>query len=350
MTKIFNISSDATETDKIKEAAGIILKNGTVAFPTETVYGLGANGLNEEAVKKVFTAKGRPSDNPLILHIADRQMLNDLVKEIPVNAILLIDKYWPGPLTLVFKKSKLIPDIITAGLDTVAIRMPSNNVALRLIQESKVPIAAPSANISGRPSTTKAQHVIDDLNGKVDGIIVSDDSTIGVESTVLDVSESIPILLRPGGITIEQLESVIGQVLVDKGIMHETEIVQAKSPGMKYKHYAPKAPLKIIKGDTPLVIKKINEISKEYQSQGKKVGVLATEDTKQSYYKDNIVISMGERSRPETVMLRLFDCLREFDKYNVDIILAEGFSEKGLELTISNRLNKAAGFDITEIE
>ena len=346
MTKIFTISSSTIEMEKIKEAARIIVDNGIVAFPTETVYGLGANGLEEEAVKKIFIAKGRPADNPLILHISSLDMLNMLVDEIPYKAQLLTEELWPGPLTLIFKKSKLVPDCITAGLDTVAVRMPSNPIAQSLIREANVPIAAPSANISGRPSPTKAQHVIEDLYGKVDAIIVSDDSNIGLESTVLDVTEDIPTLLRPGKVTVEELESIIGQVSVDQGIYHQSEVSKAKSPGMKYKHYAPKAPVKIFKGEIDQVIKKINNLSKDYQSKGKIVGVLATDETKDSYKGDKI-ISMGKRSIPSSIMSNLFDCLREFDKHHVDIILSEGFSDKGIELAISNRLNKSAGFDIT---
>jgi len=349
MTKIFHIRSSDIEIKKVKEAAQIILNNGIVAFPTETVYGLGANGLEEEAVKKIFVAKGRPSDNPLILHISSLEMLTMLVEEIPPKAQLLTEKLWPGPLTLVFKKSKLVPSCITAGLNTVAIRMPSNPIAQSLIREAKVPIAAPSANISGRPSTTKAEHVIEDLYGKVEGIIVSDDSTIGLESTVLDITEDTPILLRPGKITIEQLEDIIGQVQVDQGIYQQFEVGKAKSPGMKYKHYAPAAPIKIFKGDAQQVVEKINTLSETYQRQGKIVGILSTDESEKSY-KGNKIISMGQRSKPKNIMTNLFDCLREFDKHHVDIILSEGFSDKGMELAISNRLNKAAGFDITIVE
>lgn len=348
MTKIFTIKSSSMDLSLIREAAEIIKNKGTVAFPTETVYGLGANGLEEEAVRKIFIAKGRPSDNPLILHISDLDMLDELVVDIPPKAKCLSDKLWPGPLTLIYKRSDLVPNIITAGLQTVAIRMPSNPIAQSLIRQANVPIAAPSANISGRPSTTKAEHVMEDLFGKVDGIILSEDSTIGLESTVLDVTEDIPILLRPGAVTLEEIESLIGQVRVDEGVLHHLDREEVKSPGMKYKHYAPKAPVKVVRGEVKLLADKINEFTRYYKGQGKKVGILATDESL-AYYKADRVISMGKRAEPVTIMAKLFDCLREFDKYEIDIILAEGFSGKGVELALSNRLNKAAGHDITEV-
>lgn len=349
MTKILNISSQNPQIELIHEAANIIKNKGTVAMPTETVYGLGADGLDEEAVKKIYHAKGRPSDNPLILHISNTSMLEKLVQEIPDTAKLLANRFWPGPLTMIFKKSTIIPRIITGGLDTVAIRMPSNKIARSLIEEANTPIAAPSANISGKPSPTKAKHVIEDLNGKIDAIIVSDDSTIGLESTVIDLTEDIPNILRPGAITFEAIKEVIGQVQIDQGILTETKHTRAKSPGMKYKHYAPKAPIKIIKGDRLKVVNAINELTKEYERQGKKVGVLATEETK-GEYEAKKVISMGRRAQPDTIMAKLFDSLRAFDEEDIQIILSEGFSNQGKELAISNRLNKAAGFDIIEIK
>jgi len=349
MTKIFNISSENLNMELIRQAADIINNKGTVAMPTETVYGLGADGLDEEAVKKIYIAKGRPSDNPLILHISNMNMLEKLVEEIPETAKLLAKTFWPGPLTMIFKKSSIIPRIITAGLETVAIRMPSNKIARCLIEEANTPIAAPSANISGKPSPTKAKHVIEDLDGRIDAIITSDDSTIGLESTVIDLTELIPNILRPGAITFEAIKEVIGQVQIDQAILHQTTRIKAKSPGMKYKHYAPKAPMKIIKGDKVKVVKAINELTQEYQKQGKKVGVLATQETKKEYKADK-VITMGQRSKPDTIMAKLFDSLRAFDEEDIQIILSEGFSNHGKELAISNRLNKAAGFDIIEVE
>lgn len=348
MTKVFNISSENPDMELIRQAADIIKNKGTVAMPTETVYGLGADGLDEEAVKKIYIAKGRPSDNPLILHISNMSMLERLVDEIPEKAKLLAKTFWPGPLTMIFNKSTIVPQVITAGLDTVAIRMPSNKIARSLIEESNTPIAAPSANISGKPSPTKAMHVIKDLNGKVDAIIASSDSSIGLESTVIDLTEPIPNILRPGAITFEAIKEVIGQVAIDQAILDQTTLTKAKSPGMKYKHYAPKAPIKIIKGDSIKVVNTINELAKEYQNQGKKVGVLATEETKESYKADKI-ITMGQRSQPNTIMANLFDALRAFDEEDIQIILSEGFSNEGKELAISNRLNKAAAFDIIEL-
>ncbi|WP_303864692.1 L-threonylcarbamoyladenylate synthase [Alkalibaculum bacchi] len=348
MTKILDISSQELDMELIRQAADIINNKGTVAIPTETVYGLGADGLDEEAVKKIYIAKGRPSDNPLILHISNMNMLEKLVEEIPEKAKLLAKTFWPGPLTMIFKKSSIIPEVITAGLETVAIRMPSNNIARCLIEEANTPIAAPSANISGKPSPTKAKHVIEDLDGRIDAIITSDDSTIGLESTVIDLTEPIPTILRPGAITFEAIKEVIGQVQIDQAILHQTKLIKAKSPGMKYKHYAPKAPMKIIKGDRVKVVKTINELTQEYQKQGKKVGVLATEETKKEYKADK-VITMGQRFKPDTIMAKLFGSLRAFDEEDIQIILSEGFSNQGKELAISNRLNKAAGFDIIEV-
>ncbi|MFZ7119688.1 MAG: L-threonylcarbamoyladenylate synthase [Eubacteriaceae bacterium] len=348
MTEILNMNNNSYNIDKIKFAANIINNGGLVAFPTETVYGLGANGLNEEAVSKIFKAKGRPSDNPIILHISNEEMLGDLVKDIPCSAQKLIKKYWPGPLTLIFKKSDIVPEIITAGMDTVAIRMPSNEIAQSLIKEANVPIAAPSANISGRPSTTRTQHVIEDLYGKVDVIIASDNCEIGLESTVLDISGKCPVLLRPGRITLEELKSIIGQVEVDQGIIEQCDVIKVKSPGMKYKHYAPRAELKIVKGEIDSVINKINDMSRTYNKMGKTVGILATDQSKDKY-SANKVLSIGDRFNPNEIMAKLFDSLRQLDKYNVDIIISEGFSNEGIELAITNRLNKAAGYDIINV-
>jgi len=299
--------------NKIKDAAKILAQNGTVAFPTETVYGLGANALDKKAVKKIFVAKGRPGDNPLIVHIANKKDLNKLVEKIPANAEKLIDKFWPGPLTIVLKKSKIIPKIVTAGLNTVAIRMPSDKVALALIKEAKIPIAAPSANLSGRPSPTKFEHVFDDLNGKIDAIVHGKDTKIGVESTVIDLSGK-PTLLRPGKVTLEQLEKEIGKIKIHQTIKGR-KIELAKSPGMKYKHYSPKAKVILFYNK-----KKIKNLSKN-----KKIAIIYT-----------------KRYSPEFVAKNLFKKFREFDKKNVEIIFVEAMDEKGLGLAIMNRLKKAS--------
>lgn len=348
MTQIFNMTNNNINDEQICLAAKVINKGGVVAFPTETVYGLGADGFNESAVAKIFSAKGRPSDNPLILHISQKSMLSGIAREIPPIAEQLMNMFWPGPLTLIFKKTLHIPKKVTGNLDTVAVRMPSNKIARKLIESAGVPIAAPSANISGRPSPTKAQHVIEDLKDKVDIIIASDNSEIGLESTVLDLTDSIPVLLRPGSITLNQLRSVLGQVDVDPSLLEKKNIFKPKAPGMKYKHYSPKAPLKIVQGEQSKVIEKINELSSIYRFEGKKVGIIATNDTKDKY-KADMVFNLGNRCKPLEITNNLFDILRACDTYSIDSILSEGFSTDGIEMAIMNRLVKAAGYDILQV-
>lgn len=359
---INSINNCKEETDKLKHAAEVIKKGGLVAFPTETVYGLGANALDAGAVKKIFEAKGRPSDNPLIVHIADISSLGKLIAEMPGFAHKLIDEFWPGPLTLIFKKSGIIPYEITAGLDTVAIRMPAHPVALALIKEAEVPIAAPSANSSGKPSPTLAEHVIEDLMGKIDMIIDGGATNVGVESTVLDITSNPPVILRPGGITFEQLREVLGNVELDPSLkindklqanqtQDKSKKIIPRSPGMKYRHYSPKANLIIVEGDTSQVIKHINEMANDYRSKSIKVGILATDQTK-SYYtdaKDVVVISMGDRNHPDTIASSLFNCFREFDHMNVQVILAEAIDKTGIGLAVMNRMNKAAGYNIIKV-
>ncbi|MBS4538338.1 threonylcarbamoyl-AMP synthase [Clostridium sp. D2Q-11] len=332
----------------LKKAAEILKKGGLVAIPTETVYGLGANALDEDAAKNIFKAKGRPQDNPLIVHISDIDQLKDLVSEIPEGAYVLMEKFWPGPLTLIMKKSDKISDVITAGLDTVAIRMPSHPVAREIIELANLPIAAPSANISGRPSPTDASHVIEDLVGRVDAIVDGGRTGVGVESTVVDISSGIPTILRPGGITEEDLLVVFPRVDIDPALKGEDENLTPKSPGQKYKHYSPNAKIKIIKGELFSMINRINHLYREYTNQGLKVGILATEQSRWSYSCDNLIV-VGDRGRPETIATNLFDSLREFDKMKVDMILAEGIEEIGIGKAIMNRMEKAAGFDVENL-
>lgn len=349
-TEIIKLDINNMDMDKLKFAAEVLKRGGLVAFPTETVYGLGADALNEQAVKSIFYAKGRPSDNPLIVHIADMLPLKDIVREIPAAASKVMETFWPGPITLVMKKSGIIPDVITAGLDTVAVRMPSHPVALALIKLSGIPIAAPSANTSGRPSPTCAKHVIEDLFGKVDVIIDAGSTEVGLESTVLDVTADPPMILRPGGVTKEQLQKLFGTVSADpasveKGIKSD---VTPRSPGMKYKHYSPKADVMVFEGELGKVVGKINEVAADFIKQGETVGVLATDQTKTQYHTQN-VISMGDRQNPETIASSLFYALREFDEAGVDIILAEAVERKGIGLAVMNRMNKAAGFNIIKV-
>jgi L-threonylcarbamoyladenylate synthase len=323
---------------KIKDAGKIIKNGGLVALPTETVYGLGANALNQNAVKKIFIAKGRPSDNPLIVHIADLNELKLLVKEVPEKAKRLMKRFWPGPLTLIMKKTKIVPKITTGGLESVAIRMPSHKIALSLIKHSNVPIAAPSANLFGKPSPTSADHVILDLFGKIDAIIDGGNASIGVESTVIDMTSEPPILFRPGKVTVEQIEKCIGKIIVHPSVSGiKMKNVIAKSPGMKYKHYAPNAKVIVVEGKNVDVKKKIKNLVKEYNRLGKGVGVITT-DKNHDY--DGKVIFIGKNQN--AFAKNLFKTFREFDKTDVDIIIAESIELKGLGLAIMNRLRRAS--------
>lgn len=348
-TVILKIENNVKDEQKLKQAAKVLKQGGLVAFPTETVYGLGANGLDPKATAKIYRAKGRPSDNPIILHISRREDLNPLVKEIPQVAEKLMEDFWPGPLTLIFEKSSIVPKDVTGGLGTVAIRMPSHPVAHALIEKARLPIAAPSANLSGKPSPTKAQHVIHDLMGRVDMIVDGPQANIGLESTVVDVTSSVPTILRPGGITYEQLKEAIGEVEIDRGIQEDLkENFKPKAPGMKYTHYAPNAPMTIVQGPRNAVLHKINEMTKEYIDKGKKVGILATEENKNEYPK-GLVLSLGRRDKPETIAANLFDQLRQLDEKRVDVIFAEGIEGDGIGMAIINRMNKAAGHRIKQV-
>lgn len=344
-TKILKIDSNNPEIDKIKSAAEVIKQGGTVAFPTETVYGLGANALDTQAIDKIFKAKGRPQDNPLIVHIAQISQLDGLVESIPEKAFPLMEKFWPGPLTLIFNRSSKVPDKITGGLSTVAIRMPNHNIALQLIKHSALPIAAPSANISGKPSPTEVSHVVDDLFGKIDIIVDGGSTGVGLESTVLDVSSEVPVILRPGGITLEHLLDIFPKVEYDPALEGLSQDIVPKSPGQKYKHYSPKASMKIIQGEIENVCTRINELSEQYEREQLKVGIMATKQTHHKYDTTKIMI-VGDREKPETIAANLFSTLREFDKLGVDIILAEGIDEAGIGKAVMNRMSKAAGGDI----
>lgn len=346
-TIIAEITENQQENQKIYETAAQILKaGGLVAFPTETVYGLGADALDEAASAKIYAAKGRPSDNPLIVHIADKADLEKLSCDVTKQARLLADRFWPGPLTMILKKNRCVPDSITGGLQTVAVRMPSHPVAAELIRTSGVYIAAPSANTSGKPSPTKGEHVIHDMNGKIDMIIVDDTVDIGVESTIVDLSEEIPTILRPGYITKEMLSEVLGEVKIDAAIMGSVkEGIVPKAPGMKYKHYAPDGDLTIVEGDIKRVVEKINALTAEKEAAGYQVGIMATEETKDSYT-GGIVKVVGSRNNEATVAHNLYAALRDFDKQKVSYIYSEGFSTNHVGQAVMNRLIKAAGHTI----
>ena len=341
-TKLIKIQdSEWIKDEELAEAARIIREGGLVAFPTETVYGLGANALNEDAARKIYAAKGRPSDNPLIAHISCMEELEPLVKEIPEAGRKLAEAYWPGPLTMVFPKSEIVPYGTTGGLDTVAVRMPSDPIAGRLIALSGVPIAAPSANTSGRPSPTTAQHVWQDMNGRIEMILDGGPVGIGVESTIVDVSGEVPTLLRPGAVTMEMLEKTVGHVEIDPAIQGPpTADFHPKAPGMKYRHYAPHAQMTLVEGEAEAVANKINELVKEGLEQNLRVGVICTDESRSSY-PDGLVRSVGERAKEETIAHNLFAVLREFDDLDVDVIYSESFSKDHLGQAIMNRLTKA---------
>lgn len=350
-TKMISLIEESENQDKVYlEASEIIKQGGLVAFPTETVYGLGANGLEEKAAAKIYTAKGRPSDNPLILHIAEVEQLNKIVKTIPETAQKMIKRFWPGPLTIVFEKATCVPYGITGGLETVAVRMPDHKIARRLIQESGVPIAAPSANISGRPSPTKASHVVEDLYGKIDMILDGGSVGIGLESTIVDVTTTPPVILRPGYITQEMLTELLEEeICLDPALLHGLSLdKKPKAPGMKYRHYAPKAELIIVEGLTYKVVEQIETLAAEQEAKGKRVGIITTKESQNNYHTGLIKV-IGTREQEETIAQNLYNVLREFDKNQVDVIYSEGFSKENFGQAIMNRLVKAAGNKVIKL-
>ena len=333
---------------KIMEEAGELLKAGAlVAFPTETVYGLGANALDEKAAAKIYAAKGRPSDNPLIIHIADMESLPLITEEVPTEAVKLAEKFWPGPLTIVLKKSAAVPLGTTGGLNTVAVRMPSHPIALEMIRYGGGYIAAPSANTSGRPSPTLASHVADDMDGIIPLILDGGAVGIGIESTIVDLTDEVPTILRPGFITKEMLEEVVGEVQIDKGLAVDAKVAP-KAPGMKYRHYAPKAELIIVEGDSEAVVEKINALAKENEAKGIRTGIVGTEETI-GLYECGIVKSMGTRSDELSISSQLYRILREFDESDAKVIYSESFEQGKIGSAIMNRLLKAAGHKVIKV-
>ena len=348
-TKVVKIDSNQIDQNKMKDAAEIIAQGGLVAFPTETVYGLGADALHPEASMKIYAAKGRPSDNPLIVHIAKFEDLESIAKEVPEQARKLADAFWPGPLTMIVWKNEKVPYETTGGMDTVAIRMPNHPVALELIRQSGCLIAAPSANTSGKPSPTEAAHVKKDLDGKIPMVLDGGAVGIGIESTIIDLTEDTPMILRPGYITQQMLEDVLGEeVKVDPGIIASDSLKKPKAPGMKYKHYAPKADLTLVDGESAKVMDKINELVKEQQQQGKKVGVIATDETA-DFYQADIVTSIGARADEDAIAQHLYKILRAFDDSEVDVIYSESFATPRIGQAIMNRLLKAAGHQVLTV-
>ena len=355
-TKVVKIDLETIETKKLKEAADLIRQGELVAFPTETVYGLGADALRPEASKKIYEAKGRPSDNPLIVHICKFEELERIAREVPQQARVLAEAFWPGPLTMVVWKNDAVPYATTGGMETVAVRMPNHAVALALIEESGCLIAAPSANTSGKPSPTEASHVAMDMEGRIPMILDGGMVGIGIESTIVDLTEEKPMILRPGYITKEMLEEVLGEeVLIDPGILAvdttnpEHVGQKPKAPGMRYKHYAPKADLALVEGNTDKVVAKINELVQMAHTKEKKVGVIATDETKEAYQAD-IVFSIGTRADEDTIARHLYKILREFDEKQVDAIYSESFATPRIGQAIMNRLLKAAGYQVINVE
>lgn len=347
-TKVAIIKDINTDIRFIEEAGKVIRNGGTVAFPTETVYGLGANALDDEAVRKIFIAKGRPQDNPLIIHVSTKE-ISELVKDVPEVAQKIIDKFWPGPLTVILEKKDIIPNVTSANLNTIGIRMPNSEIALKLIELAERPIAAPSANISGRPSPTEVERCVEDLNGRVDYIIGGESSDIGVESTIVDCTINPPLVLRPGGITLEMLKEINPEIELDKALKSKpNDDFKPKAPGMKYKHYAPNAHLKIIKGKNEKTIEIINEIVENYIEKGNDVAILTTNENLNKF-NNGKVISLGSENDLKEIAKNLFEALRKCDDLGVQYILCQGFEENGVGLAIMNRLNKAAGYDILEV-
>ena len=342
-TVIKKIDENNIDIDIIKEMAEKIRNGETVIFPTETVYGLGANAMDENATKKIYEAKGRPSDNPLIVHIADVEEVDKIALEVGEKARKAMDEFWPGPLTIILKKKEIVPNVTSGGLSTVAIRMPSNKIANALIRESKTQIAAPSANISGRPSPTKAEHVVKEMSGRVSGIIMGGDCNFGLESTVVDFSEDKPMILRPGSITKEMLEEVLGDVSIDPSLSKKEDNIKAKAPGMKYKHYSPNAQVYIVKGEENNVIVKMNELSKKNHAENKKTGIMCMSKDVDKFECDYIV-DLGKDY--DEVASNLFDALIKMDEAKMDIVYSVYFESCGVGQAIMNRLLKSAGYRI----
>ena len=343
------MTAENIDRDAIARGGEILKKGGLVAFPTETVYGLGGNALDPKASMKIYAAKGRPSDNPLIVHIADIHDLDRIVTEVPEKARILAEKYWPGPLTMILPKADIVPKETTGGLDSVAVRFPSDRIAQELILAAGGYVAAPSANTSGRPSPTTAGHVVEDLGNAIDMIIDGGQVNIGLESTIVDFTEEVPVVLRPGYISLEMLRETLGDVRMDKGLIAADSKVRPKAPGMKYRHYAPKADLAIVEGTEEAVVKKINELAAEAKARGEQVGIIATDETKDRY-PEGLVVSIGSRKEEETIAHHLYEVLRDFDQSAVKSIYSEAFYTPKMGQAIMNRLLKAAGHKIIRAE
>lgn len=347
VTKVIAISKE-NRAAALREAGEIIKAGGLVAFPTETVYGLGGDALNPASAKKIYEAKGRPSDNPLIVHIAAMEALPAIVEEVPETAKRLASLFWPGPLTMILKKAKRVPKETTGGLDTVAVRMPVHDVALDFIQAAGGYVAAPSANRSGRPSPTTAAYVAEDMEGRIEMILDGGQATLGLESTIVDLTVEPPMLLRPGFVTEEMLSVALGEVAVDETLLRGDSGQAPKAPGMKYRHYAPKGELVIVRGAEAAVTTYINERLREGRAENKKTGVIATDETV-AHYEADVRFGVGEKGSAKAVAERLYRVLRECDDEGVELILSECFDGEGVGAAVMNRLMKAAGYHIIDV-
>ena len=347
--EVVSMTEENLDMEAIRRGGEILKKGGLVAFPTETVYGLGGDALNPQASRKIYAAKGRPSDNPLIVHIARMDDLAPIVSGITHEAMILAEKYWPGPLTMILPKSDLVPLETTGGLDSVAVRFPSDRIAQELIKAAGGYVAAPSANTSGRPSPTTAQHVEEDLGENIDMIIDGGQVGIGLESTIVDFTEDVPVVLRPGYISLEMLQDTLGDVRMDKGLIASDSKVHPKAPGMKYRHYAPRADLSIVEGPEEKVVETISRLVLQAEAQGKKAGIIATDETRDRY-PSGLVMSIGSRKEEETIAHHLYEVLRDFDQSEVDFIYSEAFYTPRMGQAIMNRLLKAAGHKVIHVE
>lgn len=358
LTKVWSVDNNVENTvenlqscAQIVDAARLLREGAAVAFPTETVYGLGANALSDQAVEKIFLAKGRPSDNPLIVHIGEKKQLSTVVTEVPRKGEQLMEAFWPGPLTVILPKTDRVAPLVTAGLESVGVRMPDHPIALALIREAGVPIAAPSANRSGRPSPTTAAHVLADLEGRIAGVLDGGPTGVGLESTVIDVTVDPPVILRPGGITREQLEAVIGVVDLDPAFQIGA-VETPRSPGMKYTHYAPEGEMWLVAGEADKAREKMAVMLREAKQHGQKTGVMATAESS-AYWEQSpdadVVLTVGSHADLEEVAQQLYAVLRQFDDHKAQYIVAETFSRGGLGMAVMNRLEKAAGGRILSV-
>lgn len=356
-TKLIRVDAQALQDEEkagnvrkaLQEAGEIIRQGGLVAFPTETVYGLGGDALNPESSKKIYAAKGRPSDNPLIIHIADMEHLGKITKEIPQSAYQLADAFWPGPLTMILPKSEAVPSQTTGGLDTVAVRMPSHPVAMEFIKAAGGYVAAPSANLSGKPSPTTAKYVMQDMDGRIDMIIDGDGVDIGLESTIVDLTGEKPMILRPGYITEEMLDKVLGQVEIDQTLFQADSKEAPKAPGMKYRHYAPKGELVLVEGSPEAVVSYINEQTRMHKERGERTGIIGTSEMADRYEADSVKIA-GSRKDEAAIARQLYTFLREFDDEDIAYMYAESFAGAGMRQAIMNRLLKAAGHKMIKVD